>query len=164
LNPCWNGSDSNWCCNNQQVTSCCNDNAGSFAFNLTSLGFSSQQSYSNPAGTTETATVTLYLPTGTGTRNAASCPVGKSAVIGSSVGAFLAGTLIAGFLGLYFTSRRVRKQRQEAVPATTMSYVGPGTEWRAELQTNSTSVAGPGQIGTEKLNYEIDGRQVDSLG
>jgi hypothetical protein len=164
LNPCWNGSDSNWCCNNQQVTSCCSDNAGSFPFNLTSLGVSSQQSHSNPAGTTGTTTVTSYLATGTGTRNTAGCPVGKSAVIGSSVGAFLAGILAAGFLGLYLTSRRLRKQRQKAVPATTTSYIGPGTEWRAELQTTSTSVARPGQIGTGKPKYEIDGRQVDSLG
>jgi hypothetical protein len=163
LNPCWNGSDSSWCCNNQQETSCCSNNSGFFAFNLTSLGFSNQQSHSNPTGTTETATVTSYLTTETGTGNAASCPVGNSAVIGSSVGAFFAGTLIAGLLGLYLVSRRLRKQHQEAVLDTTASYVGPETEWRAELQTTSISVAKQGQIGTGKPKYEIDGRQVGNL-
>jgi hypothetical protein len=163
LNPCWNGSDSSWCCNNQQETSCCSNNGGSFAFNLTSLGFSSQQSRLNPTGTTETAAATSYLTTETGTGNAASCPVGNSAVIGSSVGAFFAGTLIAGLLGLYLASRRLRKQHQEAVPDTTALYVSPEIEWRAELPTTSTSVARPGQIGTGKPKYEIDGRQVGSL-
>jgi hypothetical protein len=163
LNPCWNGSDSSWCCNNQQETSCCGNSGGSFAFNLTSLGFSCQQSHLDPTGTTETATATLYLTTETGTGNAASFPVGKGAVIGSSVGAFFAGTIIAGLLGLYIASRRLRKQHQEAVLNTTASYVGPETEWRAELQTTSISVARLEQSGTGKPKYEIDGRQVGSL-
>lgn len=162
MNPCWNGSDSFWCCNNQEETSCCSDNDSSFAFNLTSLGFSSQQSHSNSTGMAETATVT-YVATETGTSNSSSCPVGKSAIIGSSVGAFFAGTIIAGLLGLCLASRRLRKQHQRAVPDTTTSYVGPKTEWRAELQTTSPSVARPGQIGTGNPKYEIDGRQVDSL-
>ena len=163
MNPCWNGLDSSWCCNNQQETSCCSNNGGSFAFNLTSLGFSSQQSHSGPTGTTETVVVTSYLTTETGTGNAASCSVGKSAVIGSSVGAFFAGTLIASLLGLYLALRRLRKQHQEAVLDTTASYVGPENEWRAELPTTFTSVAKPGQIGTGNPKYEIDGRQVGNL-
>lgn len=160
LNPCWDGSDSSWCCNNQQETSCCSNNGGSFAFNLTSLGFSSQQSHSNPTRTTETVVVTSYLTTETGAGNAASCPVGKSAVIGSSVGAFFAGTLIAGLLGLYLALRRLRKQHQEAVPDTTVLYVGPENEWRSELPTTFTSVAKP---GTGMPVYEVDGRQVGNL-
>jgi hypothetical protein len=168
LNPCWDGLDPSWCCNNQQETSCCTSNSGSFAFNLTSLGFSSQQSHSNPTGPTGTAAATgTTTVTGraTVTRivNAASCPVGKSAVIGSSVGAFFAGILIAGLLGLYLTSRRLRKKNQEAVPDTTASYVSPRAEGCAELQTTYTSVARLGQIGTGKPKYEIDGREVSSL-
>ena len=138
---------------------CCGNGNGFFAFNLTSLGFSSQQSHSNQTGTTETATVTSYVSPETGTWNAASFPVGKSAVIGSSVGAFFAGILIAGLLGLYLISKRLRKQHQEKVPVITASYVGPKTELHAELQTSS-SVARPGQNGTGKPKYEIDGQEV----
>ena len=68
-----------------------------------------------------------------------------------------------GLLGLYLVSRRLRKQHQEAMPDTTASYVGPETEWCAELETTSTGGAGPGQIGTGKPKYEIDGRQFGSL-
>jgi len=156
LNPCWNGSSSNWCCNNQQETSCCGDSGNSFPFNLTSLGFSGQQSQPNPTGTTETATATSYISAETGTGNAASCPVHNSTIIGSSVGAFFAGTLVAGLLGVYFASRRLRKQHQAAVADTTLS-----SEWRAELQSNPISLARPAQFGTGKPN-EIDGRQVGS--
>lgn len=161
LNPCWNGLHSSWCCNNQQETSCCINNGGSFAFNLTSLGFSSQQSHSNPIGPTCT-TAAYGTTTVTGIVNATSCPVGKSAVIGSSVGAFFAAILIAGLLGLYLASRRLRKQNQEAVPDNTASYVSPRAEGRAELQTTYSSMARPGH-GTGKPKYEIDGREVGSL-
>jgi hypothetical protein len=163
LTPCWNGLKSSWCCNNQEELSCCSNDGGSFAFNLTSLGFSSRQSHLNSTGTTNTATVTSYLTTETGTRDTVGCPVGKGAIIGSSVGVFFAGILIAGLLGLYLTLRRLRKQPQEAVPYTTMSHAGPETEWRAELQTTSTSTARPGQIRTGKPNYVIGGQQVSSL-
>ncbi len=162
MTPCWNGSSSNWCCNNQQETSCCEDSGNSFPFNLTTLGFSSQQSHSNSTGTTETATATSYLTAETGTGNAVSCPVSNGIIIGSSVGAFFAGTLVAGLLGLYFASRRLRKQHHTAAHDTTVSYIGPEIERRAELQSNPINLAKPGQFGMGKLN-EIDGRQVGSL-
>jgi hypothetical protein len=163
LNPCWNGSDSSWCCNNQEETTCCSNIVGSFPFNLTSLGFSSQQSQSSPTGTTGTATVTSCLVTATGTGNAVSFPVSKSSVIGSAIGAFFAGILVAGLLTLYLALRRLRKQHLEAVPNVTASYIGPESGWRAELPTTSTVVTRPGHVGTGKPEYEIDGRQVSSF-
>jgi hypothetical protein len=91
----------------------------------------------------------------------ASCPVGKGAIIGSSVGAFLAGALITSLLGLYLGSSRLGKQHQEAVPYTTVSYASP--EWRTELQETSASMARPGQIRTGNPKYEMGGQQVGSL-
>jgi hypothetical protein len=153
LTPCWSGSDSSWCCNNQQETPCCGDSGNSFAFNLTSLGFSSQPSQSNSTRTIDTASPSYPVITETEMGNATSCPVGKSAVIGSSVGAFSAGILIAGLLGLYLASRRLREQRQEALPNSAALYIDPETEWSAELQPTPISVARPRQIGKGNPKY-----------
>jgi hypothetical protein len=160
LNPCWNGTVSSWCCNDQEVNSCCVNNSGSFAFNLTALGASNGQSHANPTG--PTATVTSCPAANSANGNTTSCLVGKSTVIGSSVGAFLAGTLIAGLLGLYLASRQLRKQRQKAVP-NTAAYANPTSEWRTELEAIPSDALRPGQIGAGTPKYEIDGRQVGSL-
>jgi hypothetical protein len=160
LNPCWNGTVSSWCCNNQDVNSCCVNNSGSFAFNLTALGASNGQSYANPTGPTATATL---CPAGNSANgNTTSCLVGKSTVIGSSVGAFLAGTLIAGLLGWSLASRQLRKQRQKTVP-NVAAYANPTSELKLELEATPLRAPRPGQISVETPKYEIDGRQVGSF-
>jgi hypothetical protein len=154
LNPCWNGAVSSWCCNDyyQSQPSCCINNSGPFTFNLTSLDISNK-----PTGITAISCPTTKSAAGI----AATCPVDKSTVIGSSVGAFLAGTLIAGLLGLYLGLRQPKKQVQEAVPNTTFDQ-RPMTDWHAELPTASPGVMGPEQLGAGIAKYEIDGRQVSS--
>ncbi|KAE9376028.1 hypothetical protein N431DRAFT_481197 [Stipitochalara longipes BDJ] len=165
LNPCYNASKSSWCCNDQSISSCCGVSGGSFSFDLTALGLSGQQSTSNP---TETSSSTgASNPTGTTntgeTCTAASCPVGKGAVIGGSVGSFFAGTIVAGLLGRFLAERRLRKQSQAAVPNATVSHATPNTEWRTELPpTTYITVPRPGtvQVGKETPKYEIGGREV----
>jgi hypothetical protein len=86
--------------------------------------------------------------------------VGKGAVIGGSVGAFLAGTILAGLLGLYLAERRLRKHSQAVVPDTGATYVGP-----AELQTRDARAAVPkqGNFGTGQPKYEIEAREVSEV-
>jgi len=154
LNPCYSASKTSWCCNDQGEHSCCGTSGGSFAFNLTSLGLPAQESTSSTTGKNSTGS-------GTGTCNAVSCPVGKGAVIGGSVGSFFAGTIIAGLLGLYLAERRLRKQSQKA-RSNTASHVGAKTEWRTELQATQASVATPAprRIGMVPPKYEMEGREV----
>jgi hypothetical protein len=88
-----------------------------------------------------------------------SCPVGKGAVIGGSVGAFLAGTIFAGLLGLYLAERRLRKHSRAAAPDMNATY-GP-----AELQTREARAAVPkqGNIGTGPPKYEMEAREVSEV-
>ncbi|KAH8803414.1 hypothetical protein F5884DRAFT_756696 [Xylogone sp. PMI_703] len=172
LNPCWDGTISSWCCNDQQTTSlCCVNNRGSFAFNLTTLGVSNNPSQSTPVGSTITTNVCSN--TGAVTGDMASCPSKNGTIIGSAIGAFFAGTLIAGLLGAYFTLRWANKHDQKAMSPNT-SHITNTTEYRRELDTTSPSLKVPGssskriiaqeisaqEIGAGKSKYEIDGRQV----
>ena len=91
--------------------------------------------------------------------------MGKGAVIGGSVGAFLAGIIFAGLLGLYLAERRLRKHSQGAAPNATGSYVNPVTNLHVELQGKETSMVGPTgpkqrQVGTGPPKYEMEAREV----
>jgi hypothetical protein len=109
-----------------------------------------------------TGTAAISCPNaGSAARNAENCPVGKSTVIGSSIGAFLVGTLIAGFLGVYLGLRQPKKQPQGVAPNAALHH--SGTEWRTELDAYSPAMRRPEQIGERFPTYEIDGRQVSSL-
>ena len=77
--------------------------------------------------------------------------MGKGAVIGGSVGSFLAGTILTGLLGLYFAERRLRKHSQAG-----------NAEWRTELPS-ATYIPVP-QVGSQAAKvtpkYEMEGQGV----
>lgn len=158
MNPCWNGTVSSWCCNNQQSSdSCCVNNSGAFAFNLTTLGLSSDPSQSTPAGTT--ATTVFCSSTASSTGSVASCSLQNGTIIGSSIGAFFAGTLIAGLLGVCFAARLAKKQNQKAMSYST-SHATDAAGWYRELDATSPSWTTPGGSDGRTFTQEIDGRAV----
>jgi hypothetical protein len=72
----------------------------------------------------------------------------------------LAGTILAGLLGLYLAERRLRKHTQAAALDMSAPYVGP-----AELQTREVraAVQRQGNIGTGPPKYEMDAREVSEV-
>lgn len=91
----------------------------------------------------------------------AGCSSKNSTIIGSSIGAFFAGTLIAGFLGVYLATRMAKRQTQEAGPHST-SHLDSTIEWRRELDITSPGLIIPGSSGGRILTREIGGQDVRS--
>jgi hypothetical protein len=144
LQPC---ADGTWCCNNLSSTSCCKNNQGDFAFNLTSLslGQSQKSPTSTLTVTSGVATVTSSSTCSVSAGSEKTCPADKSTVIGASVGAILGTLLIVSLCALFFVSRRLREQGQKHVDSDT----GMAGEWRTELDATKGV-----------MKYEIDGREV----
>lgn len=159
LNPC---SKTRWCCNNQQIESCCNGNETMFTFDLLSLASGiSSSSTTGPAqggATSATVTTTLYQNSRTATAgitNSTRCTQNKNVVVGASVGAAVGSSLVAGVLFLVF-AMRWRSKKQQAVRAVDVPELQPmpRTAWLMEMETPS------GRKGARLAAHEIDGKQV----
>lgn len=143
--------DSRWCCNNQSVSTCCNNDSGDFAFNLLSLALSTE-SNSPTIVTTAVVTVTSQIQeTSNGGSISTSNQTDKSVVIGASLGAVLGATLLGCFVAFLLVSKRLKK-------ANTGSNIR--SENVEQIHNRRTEIEVPELIGTGAGRHELEGRQI----
>lgn len=152
LELCENGL---WCCNNQIVSTCCNNNEGNFTFNLLSLAPSSKLDSS--ANTTAiTATATSYITEApNGDESSKSSHINSSVVVGASVGTVLSVLLIACCVALFLLMRRLKKVKKEMDNRKMEPQLFHG---RVEMDTERVIL--PELQGTAMTKHELDGQQI----
>lgn len=147
--------DSRWCCNNQSVSTCCNNDRGDFAFDLLSLALTTE-SNSPTIVTTAVVTVTGQVQE---TSNGGFVSTGNQrdrsvVVVGTSLGAVLGLTLLGCFVAFLLVSKRLKK-------ANTGSTIW--SEKVEQTHNRRTEMEVPELVGTGLGRHELQGRQITAF-